>query len=131
MGRFMLYLLFMGALLRGCGENRMDSPKPGNGEITGSRLFSDYGCAKCHSLEGEALYGPPLDEVWQKMIQVTRDDRKLDMKVDRKYLIRSIEDPGYEKASGFEGRTMPETSLTSRETKALVDYIISVNEANP
>lgn len=128
--RLILCLFFMGSMLQGCRENRRRGHEPVKVEISGPRLFSDYGCVKCHSMEGEELYGPPLNEIWHKRILVTRDNKKLDLKVDRKYLIRSIEDPGYEKASGFERRTMPETSLSSRETKALVDYIISVNKTN-
>lgn len=105
-----------------------DNPGLNNTSNPGSLLFESYGCGACHSMEGEELYGPPLDEIWQKRIDVIRNGRLREIKADRNFLTRSVVDPGYEKPVGFESKTMPDTYLTEKETELIVDYIISVNK---
>lgn len=75
------------------------------------------------------LFGPPLNEIWNKRVEVIRDGNVLTLKADRSFLTRSVEDPGYEKASGYENKAMPKTFLTPGETRSIVDYIITMNKA--
>ena len=105
-------------ILLGCGGNNAEA---------GSKLFSTYGCAVCHSMKGEVLHGPALNEIWQKEIKVNRKGEMLDLTVDREYINRSIMDPEYEKVVGFESRAMPKTFISPEDSKSLVDYIVSMN----
>lgn len=80
--------------------------------------------AACHSMEGEALYGPPLDNIRRMRIVVIREGEVVNLITNRRYLARSVEEPGYEKVTGYESRTMPETYLTCKDRELIVDFII-------
>jgi hypothetical protein len=92
----------------------------------GSKLFAQYGCFTCHSLEGAKMYGPPLDEIYGKEIVVFRGDDTLTVTVDRDYLKRSILDPGFEKDSAYQNRTMSLPVINREDVNILVNYLMEL-----
>jgi cytochrome c551/c552 len=111
--------------LTACGEGI--SNKQDNLETLkkGSGLFTNYACVVCHSLEGEVIYGPPLNDIYLKDVTVIRKGQVLTVAADREYLKRAIVDPGYEEVSGYESKAMPQPLLSKDEVKILVDYLIA------
>lgn len=93
----------------------------------GESLFQSATCYQCHSLSGENLYGPALDSVLNTSIPVIRKQKRQHVLVDSVYIRRSIIDPEYEKAEGFESRKMPVPTLTDEQIDALVDYLLFIN----
>lgn len=117
-------------VLSGCqsagGDKKINSEYAGKGEI----LFVNYGCKACHSLEGENMYGPALDSILGRQVRVIRHGQSLVVTIDRDYIMRSLQDPGYEKVDGFQSRTMPKPDISSREMESLVEYLVLVNKEN-
>jgi hypothetical protein len=79
-------------------------------------------------LEGEKLYGPPLNNILDSTVNVIRNGTKKEIIIDRKYLLNSISNPNKEKLMGYENRVMPETNLSDEKIAYIVDYLISINE---
>ena len=109
-------------LVLACGGPKRDTQDQ---QTKGGDLFVAYICNTCHSLDGSEMYGPTLKDIHGKKITVIRGGEEYDVTVDRKYLIRSIQDPQYEKLRGFEDKTMPEPRISKTDVKLLVDYLIS------
>lgn len=102
------------------------------GEIMqkGTELFSKYGCAVCHSLEGKVIYGPPLDEIYMKNVKVLRQGEEFTTVADREYLKKAISEPRYEKVLEYSNKEMPIPGFSDEEAEILVEYIIAINEKN-
>jgi len=98
---------------------------------TGDKLFHQYTCNTCHSLEGKEIYGPPLDGIYMKEVEVTRQGKKVRLVADRDYLRRAIADPEYEEVSGFESKAMPEVHISEKEVDLLVEYLILFKNEDP
>jgi len=90
----------------------------------GSDLYSKYGCFTCHSLDGSAMYGPPLNNLYMKEVSVVREGRETTIIADRDYLTRAITDPEYEKVSEYEHRIMPVPEIPRKDVETLVDFLI-------
>lgn len=123
-------LLFLSILLMGCSETSKN--KSDSAEILkeGSELFAKYGCAVCHSLEGEVIYGPPLNGIYMKKLKVLRDGKSIEVVADRKYLKKSISDPRYEKVLEYKNKEMPIANFSDEEAEILVDYLIALDKKN-
>lgn len=96
----------------------------------GALLYSTHGCNVCHSLDGAIIYGPPLNDIYQKEITVVRNGREYTLKADRKYLKKAITDPRYEKNEKYRNKEMPITSFTKEEAEILVEYLILLNTSH-
>ncbi len=96
----------------------------------GEELFTKYGCAVCHSLEGKIIYGPALNEIYGKETKVIRNGHEIKVKVDRNYLIKAISDPRFEKVSAFQNKDMPIPVFQIEDAEILADYIILINHKN-
>jgi mono/diheme cytochrome c family protein len=117
-------------LLAGCKETTKN--KSGSTEILteGAELFAKYGCAVCHSLKGDVIYGPPLNGIYMKKIRVIRDGKEVEIVADRNYLKKSISDPRYEKVLEYNNKEMPISNFSDEEAEILVDYLIALDEKN-
>ena len=93
----------------------------------GRELFAAYNCASCHSLTGDKMYGPPLNNILNSELEVVRAGMKQTVRVDRKYLIRSIKDPDFEKVAEFSNRTMPVPVMKNEDMERIVDYVLYLN----
>lgn len=116
-------LAFLSLFLMGCGrgttaEDRARLMKDGD------RLFHQYACITCHSLDGKEVYGPALNNLYMKKVEVVRGGDTLTLVADRSYLRRAIADPRYEEVRGYESKDMPEVHISGEEIDLLVDYLI-------
>ena len=120
-------LIAISGLIIGC-KDAQDKVilKPEN-VSKGRRLFAAVGCANCHSMTGEKLYGPPLNNIIDSTIKVFRNDTEMALIVDRVYIRKSITEPDFEKPLDFRNSMMPKPDLTAEEIDCLVDFIIASN----
>jgi len=125
--RISLGLVFMACLLSGCGSNGKN-PTMEENAAKGEILFQSVGCTQCHSLSGETMYGPALNNILGTTIRVVQSGKEKSLTVDREYIHRSIEKPEYEKLLQFESRKMPRTELSEEQINQITDYLISINE---
>ena len=123
-------LLFLFLFITACGE--APQKKPDKNEILkrGSELYAKYACAVCHSLDGTVVYGPPLNGIYMKNVQVIRNGKEFTVIADREYLKKAITEPRYEKVLEYQNKEMPLTQISEEETEILVDYIIELDEKN-
>lgn len=77
------------------------------------------------------MYGPPLNSIIGREINVTRNGKTLTVKIDRDYLLRSLREPGFEKVTSFQKKKMPVINLPEEDLQCLVDYIEKINSKNP
>lgn len=121
---FIIFIL----VLSGCGAN--NKAKQAETLKKGSELFTKYGCAVCHSLEGKEIYGPALNEIYGKETRVIRNGQEINILVNRDYLIKAISDPRFEKVAAFQNKDMPIPSFQKEDAEILADYIILMNHKN-
>jgi hypothetical protein len=94
----------------------------------GELLFNSSGCTQCHSLKGEIRYGPPLIFTLNSEIIVFRSENERSIKLNRKYIVRSITYPEQEKLDGYQNKKMPSTNLSPEDIDCITDYLISINK---
>lgn len=128
--RIYTLILVLFILLTGCFETTKNKSDGTEILTEGSELFAKYGCAVCHSLEGEVIYGPPLNGIYMKKLRVIRDGKEVEVVADRKYLKKSIRDPRYEKVLEYNNKEMPIATFSDKEAEILVDYLIALDEKN-
>ena len=101
-----VYILMFSLLLISCGqsvrheavvvkEKTNESEDP-----SGEYLYAKYTCIACHSLKGQSMYGPPLNTIYMKNVEVVRDGKNRNLVADREYLERAIKDPDFERVKG-------------------------------
>lgn len=126
--KYLTVLILVFSVLAGCNGT---SPKKWNEEKNlkeGAKLYSKYGCTICHSLEGELIYGPPLNNIYMKEIKIIRDGKEMTVTVDQEYLKRAITNPRAEKVLDYQNKDMPEPLFSEEEANILVEYLIILNE---
>jgi len=117
-------------ILTGCKPVPAGNTTNNKPDMTGKELFDYYGCKICHSLSGEkTLYGPPLNDLLNKEIEVIRQGQSRIVTVDRDYLFRSVRDPDYEKVREFQNNAMPVPDIPDNRVNLIVDYLVSVNKS--
>ena len=93
----------------------------------GETLFRNVGCTTCHSVSGEVLYGPPLNTVYNSVVEVIHDGKKRSVKATREYIHQSIQNPDFEKVDGFQSKKMPKPTLSEEDMDYIIDYLESLN----
>ncbi|TXG39517.1 c-type cytochrome [Seonamhaeicola maritimus] len=96
----------------------------------GQELFTSVGCATCHSLSGDKLYGPSLNSILGTKTKVIRNDKEYSFIIDKNYIKKSIIDPDYEKPILFKSNKMPKPSLTNFEVDCITNYLLSINNTS-
>jgi cytochrome c oxidase subunit II len=105
------------------------SGKTPEAEEEGRQVFTAYGCAGCHSLEGAAGVGPPLNNTYgSKRIVATKEGEKT-MVADEQYLRNAILDPGAEVVKGYQN-IMPslQGKMPDKDVDALILFLKSLPE---
>jgi len=83
-------------------------------------------CASCHVPTTELKLAPLLTGILGREQEVIKKDgSKVNVKIDRDYIINAIKDPESEKLDGFIV-PMPKLELPDKDVEALADYIISL-----
>lgn len=87
----------------------------------GKDLYSQRGCAACHSLDGKAVIGPSFKNLYGKTESLEDGSS---VKVDENYLMESIYEPQAKMVKGYPP-TMPSFKgiLSEDEVTALIEYI--------
>jgi mono/diheme cytochrome c family protein len=91
---------------------------------SGAAAFSRFICNTCHSLEGEEIYGPPLNGLYMKKVEVIRDGKVITVTANRDYLKKAILDPRSEEVAGYQSKDMPEVHISEKEADLLVEYLV-------
>lgn len=113
-------------VISGCG--RSDTHPSASKAEEGKLIFNSTGCTQCHSVSGDkSLYGPPLNSIYKQQVVVFRGDEKISLVIDRKYIIRSMKDPEFEKLSGYENKKMPPVNIKPEEMEKIADYLIHIS----
>lgn len=116
------------SLFSGCNSSNSSKPTTKENAKKGDVLFHSVGCTQCHSLTGETMYGPSLNNILNTSIRVIRDGKEVSLTVNREYIHRSIQNPEYEKLLNFSKRKMPKTELSEDQINQLTDYLISIHD---
>lgn len=119
-------LLLIIILATGCPEKNGQVISPDKVK-KGETIFIASGCTKCHSVSGEKMYGPPLNLILGRQITVIRKGEQHTLMPDRKYIIRSMKDPEYEKLVGYENKKMAVINLSDDDIESIADYLIFIN----
>lgn len=80
-----------------------------------------------HSLDGSAVYGPPLNNIYMNEITVVRNGKEHTLNIDRKYLMRAINNPAYEKRLAYRYKEIPHAALPEEEAEMLVEYLMAIS----
>jgi cytochrome c oxidase subunit 2 len=103
-----------------------DSPPAGSDPITtlsdqGRRLASEYGCLKCHTVDGTRHIGPTFLDLYRKSEKL-QDGRTV--VADEAYLTESMMDPAGKLVAGFQN-VMPtfQGRIPGPEIAAIVEFI--------
>jgi len=94
----------------------------------GGEIFNSVGCIRCHSMSVNSMYGPSLNFTIGQEITVLRKGRLINIELDRKYILRSMTDPDFEKPEGYMQRNMSKIELPNDEIESITDYLIFINE---
>lgn len=100
----------------GCGDA---GPELSELAAQGQELAATRGCAACHGESGEGDVGPAWQGLFGSQVLLEGGSTVI---ADEDYLRQAIIDPESEVVAGVT-ITMPTTSLTDSEVKALVAYI--------
>jgi cytochrome c oxidase subunit 2 len=97
--------------------------------IQGQRAAAQYGCLRCHSVDGSAYIGPTWAGMYNSKIQLTNGQTII---ADEAYLTRAMMDPTYEIHDGYKA-VMPtyQGMMRPAETAAILEYIKSLRDAPP
>ena len=97
--------------------------------IQGQRAAAQYGCLRCHSVDGSAYIGPTWAGIYKSNIQLTNGQTVI---ADEAYLTRSMMDPTYELHLGYKA-VMPtyQGMMRPAETAAILEYIKTLRDVPP
>jgi cytochrome c oxidase subunit 2 len=99
---------------------------PASAEVPASSaldIMNQKFCPTCHSTDGTALVGPSFKGLYGKRETVIdAKGKEREITVDDSYLVRAINDPGFEAVKGYPP-VMPDAPLTEPELKAVIDFI--------
>jgi mono/diheme cytochrome c family protein len=127
-GRSNILLSLLVLIFVSCGSCTDEKAKQAEILKKGEELYTKYGCAVCHSLDGKMVYGPALNEIYQKETKVVRQGKEYTIVANRDYLIKAIIDPRFEKVSEYRNKDMPIPIFEKEEAEILADYIIEINK---
>ena len=93
----------------------------------GKQLFTQKGCAACHSVDGTKRVGPTMKGLYGKKVKVVTGNKEHEVVADEKYLEKSILEPEADKVKGYENVKMilPQP-VSNEEVTALIAYIKSL-----
>jgi mono/diheme cytochrome c family protein len=86
----------------------------------GERLYVQYACQACHSLDGRSLVGPTFAGLHGSERNFTDGTSAT---ADEEYLIESIIEPGAKIVEGYNNVMVPYDFLSEAELQSLVEFI--------
>jgi cytochrome c oxidase subunit 2 len=94
----------------------------------GQKVYEQYGCRACHTLDGSELIGPTFLGAYGR--QVEFDDGSTTT-ADDEYMYESIVDPNARIVAGFPPNVMPQTyseQISDEQIRDLIEFIKSLSE---
>lgn len=91
---------------------------------TGEKLFLQYGCSACHSVDGSKNHGPSVGLLFGHEVEIEGLDKPV--MADRDYILESIKAPNAKVVKGYPPNYMPPFGLPDAEYDSLVLYIESL-----
>jgi cytochrome c oxidase subunit II len=116
---------------RGLASSQDSAPVPGEPVMTassiveqGRRASAQYGCLKCHSVDGTRHIGPTWTDLYLREEKLTTGKTIV---ADEAYLTKSMMDPAADVVAGFQN-VMPtyQGKIPPPEVAAIVEYIKSL-----
>ena len=92
----------------------------------GEKLFNQYGCSACHSIDGSASHGPSLGGLAGHAVEIEGMDKPV--MADSAYLLESIKAPNAKIVKGYPPNYMPPFGLPDVEYDSLILYIESLDQ---
>ncbi|UOD34548.1 cytochrome c oxidase subunit II [Deferribacteraceae bacterium V6Fe1] len=93
--------------------------------VTLPELLDKYGCSDCHSLNGEVLVGPPLNDINGRKTIVTNNGSEKEITADDKYIRDSILHPAKDIVKGFENIMPPyDGEIPESDLNTLINLMI-------
>ncbi len=91
----------------------------------GEKLFSKWGCAGCHSIDGSPNIGPTFKSLMGRAESMSDGQNII---VDENYIMESINQPDRQIVAGYPKGQMPafEGQLSQQDITDIIDYIKSV-----
>lgn len=112
-----------------------DKPIDGSRELTplekGEKLFTDRGCAGCHSVDGSTNVGPTFKNIFGREEEVLDTaGSALTITVDENYLTESINYPKAKVVKGYDPNQMPSFAgqLSDEQISNLITYIKTLKD---
>lgn len=93
---------------------------------SGEKLFNQYGCAACHSIDGSKGHGPSLGKLADMPVEIEGSTQPVI--ADHAYLLESIKSPNAKLVKGYPPNYMPPFTLSAVEYDALILYIQSLSK---
>lgn len=106
-------------VLAACGGDGDDAAPEGQ------RLAKEYGCAACHTVNGDKGVGPTWKGLFGSTVEL-QDGRTV--VVDREYLVRAITDPAADVPAGNKV-PMPVNRVPEADVEKIVDYIVGIGSS--
>ena len=99
------------------------------GAAKGEYLYTDLGCAGCHSIKKDKInIGPSFKGKWGWGESISHTDGTVS-KVDENYITRSIRYPAEKIVSGFTNQMNPDyNDLPQEDINAIIEFIKSLKE---
>ena len=85
-------------------------------------------CIACHVERDGGWAAPKLAGILGKKQSVIRNSKKVEVTVDRDYLINAILNPDSEKSLPFKDAVMPPLGLSREIAEEMADYILSLEK---
>ena len=111
-------LAAMVTALASCGGDGSDALP------AGQQLAKQYGCAACHTTNGDKGVGPTWKGLFGSTVEL-QDGRTV--VVDRDYLVRAVTDPSADVRLGNKV-PMPVNRVPKADVEVIVDYIVGLGD---
>ncbi len=102
----------------------VSSPDTSN-EHVGLTLLKNNACLSCHTRDGSRLVGPSFKDLIGRNETIIKDGEKLDIVVDKQYIINKIKNPKISGVDGYQSGLMTsyEDILSDEDIDNIIEYI--------
>jgi len=99
-------------------------------ENAGFNVLKKYGCNTCHSADGTKLAGTSFKGFYDKTKIVITNTREREIKVDKKYIIKSIYNPDTDIVKGYDPGIMISynNKISEKEIDLIIEYLKNIND---
>lgn len=116
---------FNSALAQAAEAKKPAAPLSGAALVNrGKELYTQKGCAPCHSIDGSKLVGPTWKDMYGSKVKVTTNGKEREVVVDDAYIIKSEYEPQADVVVGYQPVMPPQKGILSeQDVKALIAFM--------